>query len=250
MKLINLFVTAVVVAGGITSWVLWHNSQVALQEKEAALRQRESQHAELTAQNLYFTLQLAQASHGMTQGPSAELTRLRNKLESLRQQTNVLTRQKEQSRPKSAKTAPPSEMEHTEEDWEQLHLSAGAKPRDARSLGLAFIEYPINHQNQLPTNIDDLISELATMTNTFQGTGWSGTNQFEIVFQGPVARLVGLPLGSVAVVRSQPWVCPDGKERRVYGFMNGNSEMITTGEDSEWEQNHVFAPSSAPAKSP
>ncbi len=77
----------------------------------------------------------------------------------------------------------------------------------------------------------------------------SGTNQFEIIFQGSLDQLDGIPWGSIAVVReTQPWLTPDGRPTRVYGMIGGSGQTVTSDDNFQsWEAEHVISPP-APAR--
>ena len=120
---------------------------------------------------------------------------------------------------------------------------AGTKPWEARDLGRAFGDYAEDHQNQSPTSLDELASYLAKNNSTL-----SGTNQYELIFQGSLDDLKGLPWGSVAVIRdAQPWPGPDGTMMRVYGFPGGFSQMVSSDYVPAFEAQHVI--SAAPSVS-
>jgi len=72
----------------------------------------------------------------------------------------------------------------------------------------------------------------------------SGSNQFEIIYQGSLDNLQGLPSESVAVVREQqPWPGPDGKMTRLYGMMGGIRQMVASDDNFQsWEAKHVISP--------
>jgi hypothetical protein len=110
---------------------------------------------------------------------------------------------------------------------------------DAKVLVMAFRLYADDHQNQSPVGLDQLDAYLAKENRTL-----SGTNQFEIVFQGSLDQLQGLPPGAVAVVREQqPWPGPNGKMMRVYGFADGHSQMVVSDDNFQsYEAQHVIMP--------
>jgi hypothetical protein len=114
---------------------------------------------------------------------------------------------------------------------------------DAKVLGMAFELYESDHQNQSPVNLDQLAPYLAEEAKQGYKT-FSGTNQFEIVYQGSLSNLQGLPWGSVAVVRDQqPWLGPNGKMMRVYGFADGHSQIVGSDDNFQaYESQHVIMP--------
>jgi hypothetical protein len=121
---------------------------------------------------------------------------------------------------------------------------AGSKPFESRNLGTAFISYANDHRNQFPSSLDQLAPYLAK-----QNASLSGSNQFEIIYQGSPDRLKGIPLDTVAVIREQqPWPGPDGKMRRVYVMASGTTQFVGSDDNFQsWEAEHVIAPPSAGA---
>jgi hypothetical protein len=128
---------------------------------------------------------------------------------------------------------------YTPEYYEQLYQMAGSKPTEARDLGAAFQSYAMDHQNQSPSNLDQLAPYLAKENRSL-----SGSNQFEIIYQGSLDNLQGIPRESVAVVREQqPWPGPDGKMRRLYGMMGGVGQIVEADDNFQsWEAKHVISP--------
>jgi hypothetical protein len=79
----------------------------------------------------------------------------------------------------------------------------------------------------------------------------SGTNEFEIVCQGSLDDLKGLPWGLVAVVRDkQSWPNPDAKMMRGYGFPDGHAQIVGCEFQSSWEAQHFIAPSATDGSGP
>ena len=70
---------------------------------------------------------------------------------------------------------------------------------------------------------------------------------FEIVYQGSLDDVQGIPWGSVAVIREQqPWPGPDGRMVRIYGMMGGAGQTVESDDNFQsWEAQHVISPPKA-----
>jgi hypothetical protein len=237
-KFKNVSLTAIVLAAVAASLMIQHQSQAEFRANEALLQEQRSRLAALTAEHERLSSLVPRASGLPAEDHSAELARLRSAAEALKKQTNELGRTLAGSHDSQPSQPPPKLEHHTPEYYAQLHQMAGARNTDAMSLGRAFASYAFDHHQQCPASLDQLAPYLASENLTL-----SGTNQFEIIFQGSLDRLEGLPWGSVAVVREQqPWPGPDGKMRKVYGFPGGNAQMVQADYFQSWEAQHVIAP--------
>jgi hypothetical protein len=83
--------------------------------------------------------------------------------------------------------------------------------------------------------------------------GWdnaphSGTNGFEIVFQGTQADLADIPPRRVALIRElQPRQTPDGYWARVYGYADGAASTVESDDNFQtWNAHHVIPPPDDP----
>ena len=131
----------------------------------------------------------------------------------------------------------PAPETHTPEYWEQLHQMAGGKTTDAMRLALGFWNYASDHQGQCPSNIDQIVPYLAK-----DKLSLSGTNQFEIVYQGSQNDLTNIPPRRVALIRERkPWLTPDGKWARVYGSADGAASIIVSDDNFQsWDAQHII----------
>jgi hypothetical protein len=234
-KLIAITAVAVITA----CLILQHKSQLELRNNETILRGQDEQLAALRLENQRISNQLARAAEKPPEGSAAELTKLRNEAQTLRKQTNDLARQTKETRESPQLSPQPPAETHPPEYWQQLHQMAGAKPLDARNFASGMLNFASEHDGQFPTNFDQIASFFAK-----EGMAVSGTNQFDIVYQGSVSNLDGIPMGTVAVVRDQAtWQGPDGKTMRVYGMADGSGQMVTSDDNFQsWEAKHIIAP--------
>jgi len=72
----------------------------------------------------------------------------------------------------------------------------------------------------------------------------SGSNRFDIIYQGSLDKLDGIPLGTVAVIRDQQtWPSPSGKMLRAYGMADGHGQIVSADDNFQsWESQHVILP--------
>ena len=70
----------------------------------------------------------------------------------------------------------------------------------------------------------------------------TGTNAFEIVYQGSLDQLKNIPLGSVALIRDrQAWLAPSGKMAKVYGMADGSGLIVESDDNFQsWEAEHIL----------
>jgi len=232
---------AIAMASVAASLVIQQRSDVKLREKEDALRRQDSQLAELAAEHQRVSNLVVQANQAPTNDQMSELQMLRNRAEALRNQTNELGKRLAEnlrSRPSKAASRPtPQPPEY----YEKLHQMAAGKPTDARNLATVFIIYASEHQNQVPTNLDQVATYLRN------GMSLTGTNEFDIVYQGSRDELKNIPSSSVALIRDrQTWLGPSGKMTRVYGLADGSGQIVESDDNFQsWEAEHVLPPPSA-----
>ena len=237
LKIISIVVIAI--AGVAASLMIQSKSQVKFREREALLQQQDKQLAALTAENQRLSNLVAHADSAPPEDHTVKLAKLRSEAEALKKQTNDLGRQLEKNHESQPSQPAPIPESHTPEYWEQLHQMAGSKATDARNIAFAFNSYASDHQGQCPSNFDQIASYLAK-----ENLSLSGTNQFEIVYQGSFDKLKGVPSGTVAVIRDQQtWEGPDGKMMRVYGMAGGSGEIVGSDDNFQsWEAQHIILP--------
>jgi hypothetical protein len=226
--------SAMAIAGLAASLMFERRAQLKLGEKDEILRQQSTQLAELAAEHQRLSNLLAGASGSPTGDQLGELQRLRNEVEGLRKQNKELEKKQQENRTSQAASG----QSHPPEYWQQLHLSAGGKPKDAVILGSVFLKFARAHQGQFPLSFDQV-------TPLLKEPGLTGTNEFEIVCQGSLEQLTNVPLPSVAVVRDrQSWQAPSGKMAKVYGMLGGVGQIVESDDNFQaWEAEHIFAPS-------
>jgi hypothetical protein len=239
MKTIQtILVVSAVVAGALAALLIQRQGQADWQIGESRLQEQSNQLAALTKERERLTNRTAHTNPTRIDDNSAELAKLRAELASLQKQTNDLARRSDTSRPaRPSQSARSTGQQRPPEYWTQLHRLAGTRTQDAMSLGGAWGDYAFEHQQQSPASLIELATYAAKDNRPF-----SGTNQFEIVYQGSLDDLKGIPWGSVAVVREvQPWPGPEGIMMRVYGFPSGTSQIVSSDYEATFEAQHVIS---------
>jgi hypothetical protein len=234
-----IFVVSAVVAGALAALLIHRQGQAKWQTGESSLQEQSNQLAILTRDGERLSNLTAHATPIRINYNAAELAKLRAELASLQKQTNDLAHRSDTNRPaRPSQSARLIGTQRPPEYWTQLHLLAGTRTQDAMSLGGEWEHFASEHQQQSPASLDELTTYMAKDNRAF-----SGTNQFEIVYQGSLDDLKGLPWGSVAVVREvQPWPGPDGTWMRVYGFPSGASQIVSSDYVQAFEAQHVISP--------
>jgi RNA polymerase sigma factor (sigma-70 family) len=204
-----------------------------LQQQEAALAHQfqQSQHERDDASSKLAALR--DANEGLNRN-TAELLKLRGEVGRLKRELAEVARAKAQT---DAQATLPSEPNDTLERQKRM---ARTKGTDAYLYVWAFHDYARENQGQLPTNWTQVATYL---TNNPAGTP-SGTNEFEMVYQGPLNwNDFGTNIGRTILIREYlAWPTIDGKWGKVYGFAGGSSEIHyePDGDFTTWEKQFVI----------
>lgn len=237
-KLKIALVGGVVATGLAASLLVRNRTQAELEQKSQLERHQAQQMTELAAEQQRLAQLVAQKTNNPAATQAAELQRLRVEATGLRQQTNELAARLQEKRNAPTSQSSSSLIPKSPEYYEALHGMSAGKGKDGMNLGLAFHLYASDHQGQVPTSLDQVASYLRD-----QHLALSGTNDFEIVFQG-APEILKVPYGSIAVLRErQTWLGPDGKPTRVYCMADGSVQTIGSEDNFQaWETEHIFAP--------
>jgi hypothetical protein len=238
-RLKAITVAVIAISGAALSVMIQHQSHTKLRAGEVLLQEHGSQLAALTGGHERLSNLVVRAGSAVAADHAAELAELRHEVGALENQTNDLGRPLAQSRAPQPPRPAGGPEPHSPEFFKQLRQMAGGKTEDAHGLAGAFGLYASDHQNQSPSSLDQLTAYFAK-----QHLSVSGTNQFEIVYQGSFDRLLGVPLGTVAVIRDpEQWPGPDGRMRRVYGMADGSGQIVESDDNFQaWEARHVIPP--------
>lgn len=266
MKRIKIVcVGGVVVVGLMVSLWVQRRTQVKLREGDPQLQQQDHQVAEWKAANQRLsnlTAQVEQRARNRTDGAltndkMAEIAQLRGKIEALRKQSNQLAQQMEANRrlvgTRSVTLGESNLLELNREVAATLPGGprAEGKLNDARGLTAALRKYADEHQGEFPGNLDALAPylprPLEPNSPPWEDAPLTGTNDFEIVYQGSRNDLSNIPPKRVALVRErQPWLTPDGKWARTYGYADGSATIVESEDNFQsWDAQHIIPPSKA-----
>jgi len=255
-----IFTGIIVVAVVMASLLIQRRAQGRLHENDALLRQQDNQLAELAAENQRLSnlvLQaelLAQAKTNSTppNDRTAELAQLRAKVEALRQQTNQLAKQvAENRRLEGTEFLSLGDFNLLDHSHESAITFAGGpratgKLNDARALTAALRKYAGEYHGEFPLNLDPvapyLPKPLEADSPPWVNAPLTGTNAFEIVYQGSQNDLSNIPPRRVALIRErQPWLTPDGKWVRVYGYTDGAASLVESDDNFQsWDAQHII----------
>ncbi|MGO8674987.1 MAG: RNA polymerase sigma factor [Limisphaerales bacterium] len=257
LKIINMttlkltVVGAIVVGGVVAPLVIQHQSLVKQREENRALRLQAEQVAKLETENDRLSNLVARAHGAPPIGDDQlrELLKLRGEVGMLRSQTNQLEGLRNENRrlqASHAKTGPASEQQPDGPDGAQARMAI-AKMNDAKLLVLGLIMHAGDHNQQAARSLDQLEPYLRDKTPKM-----TGTNQFELVFQGSFQDLTNPSQVSQTIVlrEAQGWQSPDGGWHRTYGFADGHCEVhrAADGDFETWERQHTFSPQPAPGQ--
>jgi hypothetical protein len=142
-------------------------------------------------------------------------------------------------RQSSAAKADQSAASEGNDTSEELSGVALSRFNDAKIYCLGMMLYAAKNQNYFPTNLDQTLPGLREADQKP-----SGTNRFDILFQGAMDKLPNPMTNGIIVLRSQPWQGGDGRWTRVYGFADGHCEVHSEADGSfdTWEKQRLVRP--------
>src|SRR6185369_13258729 len=200
-------------------------------------RQQDNQFAASAAEHELVSSVVAQVKSSPPDGQQRELQELRIEMVRLRKQINELETQLEAGR--HARIALAASERPTPEYRKQRDEMVAGKIKDASSLSEAIEHYLGDHQDQFPSNLDQLAPYLQK-----EHLSLTGTNEFEIVYTGTSDRFTNIPVQGVAVFRErQAWLAPSGKWARLYVTADGHRHIDESDDNFQaWEEEHIFPP--------
>jgi len=228
--------------GGLAAAVwLQHGSVVQLKVENQSLRAQLEEAGQLAAENERLSNLVAQAGDSPGNDQQHELLRLRGEVGMLRNQTNQMARQLREGnqRLEAAMQARATPAAQTPEEADPAAAQAKqqgiAKLNDARSLVYGLIMAAQANQGRV-----DNLAQAAPYVRANPEMALTGTNQFELVYQGLLGDISN-PASAVVVRETQAAQAPNGTWFRAYGFADGHSEIHTAadGNFGAWEQQHV-----------
>lgn len=225
---------------------LWHRNASIVEEQARQLSQ-------MAAENQRLAAQLLQARTHSTAPvePAEELSKLRARAAALQQETDELSKRVQAERRLAGKRFYAQGDTNLRGHYHEIDATLGGGPRttgklnDARVLTHGLLEYAAAHNGEFPQNLD-LITKYFPAPLTAESEFWanaplSGTNQFEIVYQGTQSEITNIPAGRIALIRETiPWQTPDGKWARTYGFANGGAAIVAADDTFQgWDAQYV-----------
>lgn len=235
---LKLGLVTLVVAGVATVLVIQRQTEVKLRGQTEALTQQLAL-LKTDSENLSNRLATAGGAKKLMDQQFNELLKLRGEVGSLRRRTNELARLREENRQLQsslAKFNQPRQQPESEADPERQ--AAFSKMNDAKLLCLGLVLYASDHQEQLPTDFNDISQSLTNGQPAF-----TGTNQFELVAQG---LLTGITNPSTTIIiRETEAHFLRGHWSKAYGFADGHAEFKPTPPEGfdAWEKEHMVLPS-------
>jgi len=256
-----LILLGVVAVAVIASVLIQRRNQAKLSENDAIFQQQDNQLAELATENQRLSNLVVQtkSKSATAEDRTVELAQLRAKVEALRRQTNQLAKQVAENRRLAGvqffSQGDFDLLEHNKE----IGASFAGGPRatgklnDARAITAALRKYADERQGEFPRNLDQVVAYLPqaleadsppSASPPATNTRLTGTNDFEIVYQGSQNDLTNIPLRRVVLIRERhAWLTPDGKWARTYGFADGAAEMVESDDDFQsWDAQHIIPP--------
>jgi hypothetical protein len=116
---------------------------------------------------------------------------------------------------------------------EQVEEGALARFDEAKIYCMGMLLYAQKNQNLSPTNLNLILPYLKEV-----GRMPSGTNRFEILYQGSFLELTN---SASIVIRSESWRGKNRNWTRIYGFADGHCEVRSEpdGNFDAWEKRHL-----------
>lgn len=261
MKKSNFIVLVAIAAAALVSaFLAQRRAEAALRQNAVSLRQQQEEIARTTEENQRLANQVPQVAEGNNRAAdySTELAQLRAKAAALRLQENQMSNQLWNSRISAGTRLLASENFNLTNHNRTIAASIRGGPRaensklnDARVFMDALLSYERTNQGIFPLSLDQVASYLPRPldqnSKPWDDAPVSGTNDFEIVYQGGTNDLANIPLRRVALIRErQAWLTPDGKWARTYGYADGLAETVTSDDNFQsWDALHIVPPPTA-----
>jgi RNA polymerase sigma factor (sigma-70 family) len=230
---LKLGISALVVAGATTAFVIQHQAQEKLRADNEALTR---QLAQLHTDNQSLSNQLTDISDSrkLPDDPNNELLKLRGEVGVLRRQADEAS-QKTQTAEEKLATALSAQAKFTANESSTINA--------VKYLGLDMRIYAGDHGNQYPTNdnLYQLAKDYDSNTNLLQGIP-------AIEYKNIGAKLNPQnepDYPNMVVIRERiARQAPDGTWRRVYLFADGSVQTATSydGNFDAWEKANTYSP--------
>jgi len=242
------------VAAGLASLLIQRRADARFRENDTLLRQQDNRLAELTTENKRLSNLVVQTKTNRAMTPddrTAELAQWRGNVGGHPERTHQLAKQlMENRRLAGAQFFLNGDFDLLEYNRESAITFAGGpratgKLNDARALTAALRRYADEHQGEFPLSLDHIAHYLPKALEAdspeWANAPLTGTNDFEVVYEGSQNDLTNIPPRRVALIRErQPWLTPDGKWARVYGYADGAASTVESDDNFQsWEAQHI-----------
>jgi hypothetical protein len=214
MTKLKFFCSAIIIVAIAASVLLERRTQTKFRENEAVLRQQDHQFAGLAAENqrLYQRLSDLIAQSKTNRAPAVdrttELVQLRAKVEALRIQANQLAKRVAENRRLTGaqylslgQSNLPGHIHILADSMAMASFRANGKLNDASALAAALLRYTDANQGVFPLNLNQVEPYLAKASGA--NSPLTGTNDFEVAFQGSQNDLTNIPPHTVALIRER-----------------------------------------------
>jgi RNA polymerase sigma factor (sigma-70 family) len=228
---LKLGISALIVAGAATAFVIQHQAQEKLRAENDSLTQKIAQ---LQTDNESFSNRLANVgdSKKLSDDQFNELLKLRGEVGMLRNQVIELGKLREENRRMNKELADANQILQSLPSPEQalFNKKSHQAVNDAKMVGLAMRIWAGDNNDRYPTNFDDMTNELGGVTNEMH---------FKQTFEFMNAGVADGHYPQMLMLREiTPRQSPDGKWERVYGLADGSVQTITSnnGNFDDWEK--------------
>jgi hypothetical protein len=229
-------ISALVVAGATTAFVIQNQAQEKLRAKNESLTQ---QIARLQTDNENFSNQLANVvdSKKLSDDQFNELLKLRGEVGVLRRQVGEIGKLREENQQLHAQATNKTQgFQLSEKDYFRLQ---GMKNVDgAKEIGLGMLLYANDHNGLFPTNLIDQLVGAELTTNNIEDI-----NKFELLNADVPNAHDKYP--KMTVLREQvPRKYPKGAWERIYGLADGSVQTAYSddGNFDAWEKANTSPP--------
>jgi RNA polymerase sigma factor (sigma-70 family) len=233
---LKLGVTALAVAGATTALVVQHQAQTRLHEENTSLHRQLTQ---LQADNESLSNRLTATGDGkpLSDEQMNELLKLRGEVGMLRKQVNEFQKSEQNRARMEREAATKSEVEFAPAKL-QFEANETKSVNDIKRIGIAFHLFAGDHQNQFPTNINEVDLSYFGSTNLIE----FAQDQVELVNVN-ISNLKTYPQAILMRERTARQD-PDGKWRRIYCLADGSVQTATSdnGNFDVWEKQNTFSP--------
>jgi len=226
---------AAIVGAVVACAMIEHRSRRELTVGDEELRKQNQQLAELEQQRERASNFPVVAGDMVRSNQAEELAGLRAEAEALMKRSNELAQAIALAKSKSTAAStneadiPPVLPENHEEE---MRMSF-----QLRDTGLAFLRFADAHSDRGPASKEELAKYFPKSDQPPPDP-----NSYDLLYQGSLDDLKGIPIGTVAVTRSrQVWQRPDGKLVRDYGFLDGHCQSVGSDDNfKSFEAEHVI----------